>query len=93
MEDPELVRIRWIDDGRELQNPPDPRYPDGIDLDGSGGAVRSCTVKLPHPARRCGRYLIECEICGIRVMVTTAGRRDDPRLVKIACLSTRHTYN
>jgi hypothetical protein len=41
--------------------------------------------QLPYPAPRCGKYLINCETCGQTIMVTTAGRRDDPRTVKIAC--------
>lgn len=78
-------KITWIDGEREPQCPPNPAYPRGIDLDLSGGRSLRCTVPLPYPAKRCGHYLIECPLCGIRVGVTTAGRPDDPRSVRIPC--------
>jgi hypothetical protein len=77
-------KVKWIDRGLEPKNKPDPAYPDGIDLDCSDGAD-SCLVKLPYPARRIGYYLILCERCGLSGMVTTAGRPDDPRSVKMKC--------
>jgi hypothetical protein len=40
---------------------------------------------LPYPAKRIGHYRIECELCGLRVACTTAGRPDDPRSIRIAC--------
>jgi len=80
-----LKTIEWLDRHREPQCPPDPRFPDGVDLDLSKGRMPVCTVALEHPAKRCGAWLITCP-CGNRIMVTTAGRPDDPRSVKIACL-------
>lgn len=77
--------IDWIDLGREPKCKPNPEFPDGIDLDCSAGAKRACLATLPHPAKRCGFYAVECKVCGIRVAVSTAGRADDPRSVKIAC--------
>jgi hypothetical protein len=77
--------IKWIDSGRWPQVTPDPNYPHGIDLDGSNGADKSCDVKLPYPAKRIGVYTVECKMCGICVLVTTAGRPDDPRSIKMAC--------
>lgn len=79
-------RIEWIDGGREPRCAPDPAYPTGKDIriskefDG-----RNCLVELPYPARRCGFYLVECSMCGVRVAVTTAGRPDDPRSAQIPC--------
>lgn len=78
-------RVKWIDAGREPQCAPNPAYPDGIDLDASDGALSACTVALPYPAKRCGRYEIKCRACGATVACTTAGRVDDPRSIKIAC--------
>lgn len=49
----------------------------------TAGAV--CEVSLPYPAKRCGTYVIECGICGLRVACTTAGRPDDPRLARLLC--------
>lgn len=81
-------KIEWQDHGREPRNQPDPRYPTGVDIDFSTWCVDgwpSCKVDLPYPAKRCGAYLIECEGCGMTVVVTTAGRTDDPRSVKFGC--------
>ncbi len=77
-------KLTWEDHGREPQCPPNPAYPDGIDVDASFGKT-SCIARLPYPAKRCGLYVVECEICGIRVGITTAGRPDDPRSVKVPC--------
>jgi hypothetical protein len=78
-------KIVWKDRGLEPREQPNPEYPEGIDLDISGGVTPACVVTLPYPARRIGLYLVECELCGVRVACTTAGRPDDPRSVKIAC--------
>lgn len=45
----------------------------------------SCYCALPYPAARCGLYLVDCERCGVRVGVTTAGRPDDPKSIRIPC--------
>jgi len=78
-------RIEWIDHGREPQCSPDPAFPKGKDVDVSRGAMPACTAAVPYPAKRCGAYVVECLNCGLRVAVTTAGRPDDPRSVKMAC--------
>ena len=80
-----MHKITWIDGRAEPKNPPNPKYPFGIDLDMSRGADRSCLIMLPHPARRIGYYDIECAKCGLRVAVSTAGRVDDPRSARVAC--------
>lgn len=82
-----MVKITWVDGQREPTCPPDPRCPKGIDIDMSRGAVRSCQHALPYPAKRCGHYLIVCETCKQRAIVTTAGRVDDPRSIRLACLT------
>jgi hypothetical protein len=82
----EQWRITWHDSGREPQVAPNPASPEGIDIDMSGGAVPRCTTALPYPARRCGAYIVECQRCGFRGAVTTAGRPDDPRSVTVPCL-------
>lgn len=78
-------KITWIDRGREPQCPSNQAFPNGIDADVSQGAEKTCNTDLPYPAKRCGMYRVECMICGIAVGVTTAGRPDDPRSVKLAC--------
>lgn len=79
------LEVDWIDRRREPQCAPNPDYPEGIDLDCSNGAVRTCETQLPYPAKRCGVYVVRCSICGMSVGLTTAGRPDDPRSVKIPC--------
>jgi hypothetical protein len=83
-------RITWHDSGREPQCAPGPRYPEGIHVDVSGGALRTCTTELPYPARRCGYYTVQCRTCGLKAAITTAGRPDDPRAVKVACKPHRN---
>lgn len=83
------LSVEWIDGEREPQCAPDPRYPTGKDLDASRGEQDTCTTALPYPAKRCGIYVIRCAACGFSVGVTTAGRPDDPRSVKIPCLNRR----
>jgi hypothetical protein len=79
------MKVDWIDGKREPQHPPHPSYPNGIDLDCSFGAKRTCTQALPYPAKRCGYFEVECEVCGAKIAISTAGRVDDPRSIKIAC--------
>lgn len=79
-------KVTWVDAGREPQCKPNPNYPNGIDVDMSIGAKQTCTVKLPYPAQRCGRYEIRCTVCGGRYACTTAGRPDDPRSAKVPCM-------
>jgi hypothetical protein len=76
--------VQWIDNGREPKCAPDPAYPTGKDLDCSEGAP-NCLAELPYPARRCGFYIVKCKRCDYTVAVTTAGRPDDPRSVRIPC--------
>jgi hypothetical protein len=78
-------KINWVDGRRKPQNPPNPNYPNGIDVDLTARSLKTCTVALPYPAPQCGYYMIECPECGLRTAVTTAGRADDPRSVKMAC--------
>lgn len=82
------LKITWHDSHRGPINPPNPNFPNGIDVDLSRGAALSCQTVLPYPAKRCGQYLIRCETCGYAAILTTAGRVDDPRSVKVACKRT-----
>ena len=79
------MKITWHDNGREPKCLPDPAYPEGKDIRLCDGIEPKCTAQLPYPAKRCGVYIIECERCGNRIGVTTAGRPDDPRSVEIMC--------
>jgi len=85
IEDNDHFDIHWIDLEREPQCKPDPDYPHGIDLDMAKGRWPQCKIKLPYPARRCGVFVLDCKKCGTSIMVTTAGRVDDPRSVALPC--------
>jgi hypothetical protein len=77
--------IYWADAGREPKQAPDPASPNGIDLDLTNGRLKFCETTLAYPAPRCGAYLIKCRTCGLTATITTAGRADDPRSIKLAC--------
>lgn len=78
--------IEWIDRGREPQSPPDARYPHGIDLQYvTDIGVPTCKRPLPYPAKRIGFYVVHCRTCDQRIVVTTAGRPDDPRSLQLTC--------
>lgn len=78
-------QVRWVDFGREPQSEPDPSFPNGRDLIVAETGQRCCTVKLPYPAKRCGVFIAKCQDCGRSVGMTTAGRPDDPRSLRVAC--------
>lgn len=80
-----VLKVTWIDEGREPKCAPNPNFPQGRDLDMSERGISSCQTDLPYPAKRCGIFLLECGICGLRVGITTAGRPDDPRSAKVSC--------
>jgi hypothetical protein len=80
----ENLKVSWIDRGFEPTQKPDPNFPNGIDLDLTKGEP-TCRTTLPYPAKRCGYFLIDCTLCGLQVLVTTAGRPDDPRSVRLEC--------
>jgi len=86
-------KIDWIDSGREPQCPPNPDFPNGIDVKLAGvfSGVPTCTVLLPYPARRCGHYMVKCKVCGVSVAITTAGRPDDPRSATIPCAQAKRS--
>ena len=91
METPPDLEVSWVDRQRKATEPANPFYPKGKDVDVSAGAAKACMVVLPCPAprgqedRQCGLWLIKCKRCGVNNVVTTAGRLDDPRTVRMAC--------
>lgn len=86
-----MLKAEWIDKKLEPQCPSNPAYPNGIDLDLSGGADIGCQINLPYPAKRCGIYIIKCNECGYTCGVTTAGRPDDPKSVIVPCILSKVT--
>jgi len=85
------IDVTFIDAGREATQRPDPRYPNGVDLDATKGEERTCTRNLPYPSPRCGMLKIVCLTCGYVAAVTVAGRADDPRTVKLPCKAVAST--
>lgn len=79
------LKAVWHDKGREPQGKANPEFPEGIDLDLSKGAKPTCSTALTYPAPRCGHFFVVCQDCELTTIVSTAGRADDPRSVKMAC--------
>lgn len=87
-------RIDWLDRGSPPKVAPNPAYPDGIPLvDLSNGAKHTCRVELPYPTghKNVGTWLIECEVCRLRVGITAASRPDDARAALLPCKITEGT--
>jgi hypothetical protein len=85
--DPKQFHVTFIDGGRSATQPPNPEYPNGIDLAPYEGYVDTplCKVELPYPARCVGGWRVECVKCGAGIICTTAGRADDPRSITVPC--------
>jgi hypothetical protein len=83
-----MLKATWIDGQREPQSAPDPRYPNGVEINAAKPDEKSCFTQLSYPAKRRGWYLIECDQCATRTLITTAGRPDDPKSVRIPCKAT-----
>jgi len=86
--------IEFVPSGRgKAQCPPDPAYPEGIEIDLAGHAAAWCWVHLPYPAPECGHFVVRCKLCRFSAAVTAAGRPDDPKTLRIPCdLSTARGY-
>jgi len=69
----------------KAQCPSNPAFPKGIDVIAVKPGQRSCLVALPYPAPECGQHLVLCSDCNMSVMITAAGRADDPRTARIPC--------
>lgn len=79
------LHCEFFDSGKPPQHPPDPRYPDGVDVDSSQGREPACWTKLPRVSTR-GLMLVVCDVCRKRAVITVAGRVDDPRSYKMDCI-------
>lgn len=80
------IDVVFFDGNREAECKPDPKYPDGKDVDLTKNALQKrCCYNLPYPAPRCGAYGVSCKKCGYKVVMTVAGRADDPRTLTMPC--------
>jgi hypothetical protein len=81
------IHVHWVDRNREPTQLADPRYPKGTDIDLTGGdrLAHGCRTELPYPAKRCGYFVVTCGKCHFKTIITTAGRPDDPRSVRLPC--------
>lgn len=79
------LTAEWLDRGRKPQCPPNPDFPYGKAIDVSEGAADTCEINLKCPTPRCGFWMVKCSTCGYSVIVTTAGRPDDPCKIKVPC--------
>ena len=79
------IEVTFLSHHRKAQCAPDPKHPNGIDLDLTDGAAVACLAELPYPAECCGVLIVRCKSCGNSAAITTAGRVDDPRTVKLPC--------
>jgi hypothetical protein len=79
------LSVTWRDAGRSTEQPPNPAFPHGVDLDLSGGRRPTCSIALPYPAKGCGWWEISCPKCLFSAAATAAGRPDDPRSITVAC--------
>lgn len=80
------IDVKFIDEGRTATEKPDPKFPDGRDLNIAPHVLaKVCCRNLPYPAPRCGQYAIRCRVCGLTALVSVAGRPDDPRTITLAC--------
>lgn len=81
------LEVQWFDRGFVATKPADPRYPIGMDIvePSFDPEQPSCSTALKWPAPRCGHHVVLCDTCGKSITVTTAGRLDDPRSLKINC--------
>ena len=79
------IEVTFLSHHRKPQCAPDPKHPNGIDLDLTDGAAVACLAELPYPAECCGVLIIHCKTCDYSAAITTAGRIDDPRTVKLPC--------
>jgi hypothetical protein len=78
--------VNFIPSGRgKARCAPDPEYPNGKVMGKVKPGTRQCRVTLPYPAPECGVFRVDCKTCKMVVLVTAAGRPDDPKEVILEC--------
>ena len=84
----EKFTFEWIKRGDRPINPPNPDYPNGIEVNMRLRPGPVCHIDLPYPAKEVGTHIITCNECGRRVAITAASRADDPRVLVVTCKKT-----
>lgn len=81
------IDVRFVEAGGIAEGSPDPAFPKGrpVNLAGDRPLAQTCTFNLPHPAPRCGGYLVECRDCGFASTIAVTGLADDPSMVTMPC--------
>lgn len=57
----------------------------GSRVDLSNGAMFTCLVELPYPAKGAGQFVVTCPNCFQSVALLAKGAKEDPRSVRIKC--------
>jgi len=79
-------KVEWIDSGRTAKDKPNPAFPDGRHVGPVGTPMKHCVVPLRRALdKRIGCHRIVCDRCGQTVLVTAAGRPDDPISCTLIC--------
>jgi len=84
------ITVTFLSHNRKPVCAPNPEYPNGMNVDLTKGAKVACLADLPYPAECCGVLVVRCGKCGASAAITTAGRDDDPRTVRLACALSQH---
>jgi hypothetical protein len=66
-------------------HPATPGFENGTDLDLARDAASWCTASCPPWPGKLGMLHLRCQHCDVTVDLTTAGRADDPKLVRLPC--------
>jgi hypothetical protein len=77
------IEVSWLSRHRKANVAPNPKYPNGLDID--SGQRPACKVELSYPAECVGMYYVECLDCKANMIITAAGRPDDPKSVMLPC--------
>lgn len=82
--------VKFMASGRgKARNPPNPDFPNGIGMSSVTDRNKPyCMINLPYPAPECGVWRVNCETCGFTVVITAAGRPDDPKFIEVECQTT-----
>lgn len=67
------------------QRAANPAFPNGSDIDLTDGVGGRCPALLPQFPGKLGLYEVRCATCGLSVALTSAGRTDDAKAVRVPC--------